>query len=699
MSDIATRAYLRRQVMLAAAGRWQDRRDERASNTRTVDASGPGAADSAMRQTRYQARSAMFARARTLRSQGQLPVFIERKIGPTLDFLPSAPTDAARTAGRPVARIVTSVDPSRVAEGFASGFLISPLLLLTNHHVFPTKASAFGTGANFLHDFDGQGVKVGITFAVKPDTFYFSDEALDFAIVAIDAKAVTGEAIEDLGILGLSEATSKILLGQGVNLVEYPDGGQKQYVTQNNHLIDILNDGFLHYESDTLEGSSGCPAFSEQWELVALHHAAIPEVRDGKIMCTSGEEWMDGMPEDTIHWVANEGIRISAIIASLNAARLDDPAQAKILKDLLSTTTDPADEISRLITNGRAPEALPLANPPPDGVMTSMGTMMNFTGPVTIHVYAPSGAAAGPQGGSAPVAPALEKALRFDPNYDDREGYNPNFLGNGIVVPAPAAGVARSGEMYTENGAVVVLNYHHYSLAMNRDRRLQMWSAVNVDYDPNMRQTSGRAFFGTDRWIPDPRIPAAIQIMDPDFYGPAGQVDRGHIVRREDSAWGGTPEATEFANSDTFHWTNCTPQHAAFNRERPPSKQYGDTKGLWGGFEAYVQQQLQHGGDTKACILAGPMLLADDPTANFGTGSIQYPVKFWKVVAVSVSDPQGGRSLRTYGFILSQADVVDKFGIEFAVGQYGRYQQPLAEIAIQAGIVFDKLLLDADTHA
>jgi len=696
MADISRMADRRRNVMLAAATRWQRQAATRTEAAHTISAEGPGAADSAARQARFVARESLFTQAALLRKQGNLPVFLERKIGPTLDFLDSAPTEAARKAGRPVARIVTSIDPSREAQGFATGFLISPTLLMTNWHVFPDAGSATGTGANFLHDFDGQGIEIGVTFAICADTFFVADEQLDFAIVAIDPLPVAGVGAAhsgDLGLLGLSGSTSKILVGMGIDLVEYPDGGGKKFVTRNNRLVDILDDGFLHYESDTLEGSSGSPAFSEQWELVALHHAGIPEVKDGKIVAVGGGFWQDGMPDDQIHWIANEGVRISAIVASLSAMKLADVGQAAILKELLATMTDPTDEITKLISGPPAQESL-LAQDGGStsltfGATTDMATNMTFTGPVTINVYAgtPLGAEAAAR---APIAVAVEKSLRFDPDYDDREGYDPGFLGDGMAVPPPTA-PERDAEMYKEDGAVVVLRYHHYSLAMNKARRLQMWSAVNVDYDPAVRSVKGRQSFGTDRWIGDPRIPAAVQIMDPDFYGPAGQIDRGHIVRREDNAWGATPEALEFANSDTFHWTNCTPQHAAFNRASPPSKQYGETKGLWGGFESYIQQQLLHG-DTKACILAGPMLLEDDPKADFGSGMIQYPIVFWKVVVVAEAGTR-----KAYGFVLSQKDVVDKFGIEFAVGQYGRYQKTLAEIEVQAGIKFDPILHDADT--
>ena len=108
-------------------------------------------------------------------------------------------------------------------------------------------------------------------------------------------------------------------------------------------------------------------------------------------------------------------------------------------------------------------------------------------------------------------------------------------------------------------GAPLVLRYHHFELVMSASRRLQLWSAANVDYDPARKSRRGRNDFGQDRWVPDPRIPASAQILDAEFYRPAGNIDRGHMVRREDNAWGDSEREIEFANSDTFHWTNCTP--------------------------------------------------------------------------------------------------------------------------------------------
>ncbi|MGX5831997.1 hypothetical protein [Mesorhizobium sp. 43Arga] len=78
---------------------------------------------------------------------------------------------------------------------------------------------------------------------------------------------------------------------------------------------------------------------------------------------------------------------------------------------------------------------------------------------------------------------------------------------------------------------------------------------------------------------------------------------------------------------------------------------------------------------------------------------MQYPLVFWKVVAVSARDINGRRSLRTYAFRLSQKDVVDRFGVEFAPGEYARYQVAPSAISEETGVIFDDVLLRADTHA
>ena len=56
---------------------------------------------------------------------------------------------------------------------------------------------------------------------------------------------------------------------------------------------------------------------NDQWEVVALHHSGVPETRDGKWVNIDGGIWKEEEGEERVHWIANEGIRISAIVADL----------------------------------------------------------------------------------------------------------------------------------------------------------------------------------------------------------------------------------------------------------------------------------------------------------------------------------------------------------------------------------------------
>jgi endonuclease G len=343
------------------------------------------------------------------------------------------------------------------------------------------------------------------------------------------------------------------------------------------------------------------------------------------------------------------------------------------------------DEVKQLLGQSSSPADVGAASPL---TISSGDRQMIFTGPVTVIV--------GNDGESTDTAgPAFERTIQFDPDYHDRQGYQPDFLGDGVNVPLPSIANARAAEMLMKDGVPQVLDYHHYSLAMNAKRRLTMWTAANVDYSPDRRKTGGRAGFGSDKWVFDPRIPKEIQ-LGAEFYDPAKQSDRGHIVRRQDSAWGDTAEEVEFANSDTFHWTNCTPQHAAFNRAAAPTK-YHLKEGLWGGFEVYTQSQLQHG-DTRACIFAGPILASDDPEVDVGHGPVKIPNRFWKVVVVKGADA-GKPSLQAYGFILDQIELIERFGIEFSPGRFSRYRAALKDISAASGVEFDKLVLAAEVAA
>src|SRR5262249_32970582 len=148
----------------------------------------------------------------------------------------------------------------------------------------------------------------------------------------------------------------------------------------------------------------------------------------------------------------------------------------------------------------------------------------------------------------------------------------------GVTVPLPElttkameADTAQVRPDARTNKDPYELAYYHYSVYMNKKRRTAWFSAANVDGDnrPNIGTRSG------GRWYRDPSIPKAEQLGQEAFE--AGS-DRGHLTRREDTAWGEDVDSALAANNDTFHFTNCSLQASHFNRG----------KDRWQGLEQYL---------------------------------------------------------------------------------------------------------------
>ncbi len=111
------------------------------------------------------------------------PQFLERIIGETKDFLRIEFLERAVVACRSVCRLVTRVSPGRVKLG--TGFMVSPRLLMTNHHVLRNGEEAALTLAEFDYQIRA-GAQLPIhRFTLEPKAFFLNDKDLDFALVAI----------------------------------------------------------------------------------------------------------------------------------------------------------------------------------------------------------------------------------------------------------------------------------------------------------------------------------------------------------------------------------------------------------------------------------------------------------------------------------------------------------------------------------
>lgn len=261
------------------------------------------------------------------------------------------------------------------------------------------------------------------------------------------------------------------------------------------------------------------------------------------------------------------------------------------------------------------------------------------------------------------------------PLLEDRVGYvADDFLGAGISVPAPRplddADEVLTARTDSDAGVDVhELTYHHFSSWMHAERKLPLVTAANIDgeFAKGVKRKN-------DRWFLDDRIPHDAQVGE-ELYS-HNALDRGHLVRRLDPAWGDLAAA---AVVDTFHFTNCAPQHEALNRRE------------WLALEDHILESAKTHG-FKACVFTGPKFTDDDPTYR----GVKLPQAFWKIV-VTLREPDGPGeepTLGSSGYILSQEELIAD--LEFAFGAFRTFQVPVDRIRKLALLDIDQALLDAD---
>ena len=268
--------------------------------------------------------------------------------------------------------------------------------------------------------------------------------------------------------------------------------------------------------------------------------------------------------------------------------------------------------------------------------------------------------------------PTLE-AVVPDPDYANRKGYDADFLGSGPhSVPLPVLPddlVAQASvNSLPSAGPDYVIPYNHFSVVVNGPRRIAFFTAVNVDGASSMRLKREK-----DRWFVDPRIPAEEQTDESVYKN--NPLDRGHLVRRLDPAWGTSREEAKLCNDDTFHFTNCSPQHEDFNQNQT----------TWAGLEDYVLENADNL-NFRVTVFTGPVFEANDDQF----AGVQLPREFWKVVAMV----KESGDLSATAYLLSQAELIAGLEVmpeEFSYGAYRTYQVPVRKIEERTRVSFGTL--------
>ncbi|KOV98959.1 peptidase [Streptomyces sp. NRRL B-1140] len=260
-------------------------------------------------------------------------------------------------AGATVARITRRRDGRELPHG--TGFLVSPRLLMTNHHVLPDESFARTCFAEFNAQVTADNLPdTVVRMELDPQTFFAADRRLDFALVALAPTADGPAPGEVFGWNRLSVQTGKLVLGEKVNIIGHPSGRLKEIALRDNAVLVRLDD-FVHYTTDTEPGNSGSPVFNDQWEVVALHHSGVPKKDDqGRVLRKDGRPWQQGDGDDAIEWIANEGVRISSILRHLAGLDLG-PGRRALLAEM-----GPDAGLDQTLTTASALSAAAPAAPP-----------------------------------------------------------------------------------------------------------------------------------------------------------------------------------------------------------------------------------------------------------------------------------------------------------------------------------------------
>ena len=229
------------------------------------------------------------------------PDELEKITGARSTLLPISFLEVGISRSRAVARVELSGGES------GSGFLIAEDLLLTNHHVLSDEAAARGAKVQFNYQKTVRGLDD------KP-TEYRTDPAAGFAT----SPMVGGD---DWTVVCLPDRPGtrwgtiplvpiEISVGDHVNIIQHPGGGDKQIALYHNTVIAAAN-GLVQYLTDTLPGSSGSPVFNDSWDVVALHHSGgwIPDPAARRRLLPFKRKYY-----------RNEGIDIRRVIDGLDKA-------------------------------------------------------------------------------------------------------------------------------------------------------------------------------------------------------------------------------------------------------------------------------------------------------------------------------------------------------------------------------------------
>lgn len=526
-----------------------------------------------------------------------------------------------------------------------TAFLVGPNLLMTNRHVAELFADGVGKGvATFRPGSTAQMNFVEEEHRTVPERYPVASVALihpywDMALLRIDdlppglaplTLSTTEQSGDPGDVVVIGFPALNLRLDRAVQDEVFGGVYNVKRLLPGKWLARGKVDSFgktvnaRTHDSSTLGGNSGSAVISvDTGQVVGLHFG-------GAYLVTNYAVPVDDLAQDSR--LVDAGLGFATAPAPIDGP-WDRYWTAVEPRESVQAPAPPPAPADRTISVSQATAA---------SMTAAADGRVSLTVPLTITVSL--GDAAAPVATLATEAPQPTAAWH-DEDYSDRKGYDPAFLG--IPIPFPAA--RDPSLLATLADGNTTIPYAHFSIAMHAKRRLAMMTASNVRDDPAARKPDPHGSYsrddlggGSDHWFPDPRLRGTEQLPDRFLTYDRQSFDKGHIVGRDDIAWGLTDLELRTANGDSFHATNCSPQVKGFNRAM------GKTS--WGDLERAILKQAI---DQKLSIFAGPVLKADDPvfdgTGDGGALKLRIPRAFWKVIVAP-----DGAGLAAYAFLLEQ---------------------------------------------
>jgi len=657
----------------------------------------------------------------------QLEAIIDEDLRPVIDIVKGKfqsthylwtqlSTDAAirgriESSMRSIGRIELPGHP-RLPYG-GTGFIVGEGLIMTNRHV----AEIFATGVGTRSLRFKPGARAGIDFVRELNQSRrenFSVERVVMVHPYWDMAILAVNGISSRDSLKLSLKDARDMDGHDIAVIGYPafDPRNPEDIQQNlfsGHFgVKRLQPGEIRggmktssfgklvpaatHDCSTLGGNSGSALLDlSTGAVLGLHFGgsfheqnyAVPTFelsRDSRVS-QAGVQFQGSPVSDATDWAQWWSRADTGEMVPLGVPEEGDASDTQSVTRVVSS----APSVASVDSSGRLRVEIPIV------VTVSVGNARTATTAAAREDVMESAAEDSLEAMAEPA---------HDTNYSNRRGYDPDFLSSpdselgAVSVPMPTAADAKV--LAKTKSGQDVLHYQNFSIRMHAKRRLALITASNVTTEPKLRRPesgkdytrkglSGLGKNDIEKWFGDSRLADEFQIPDVFFTKDRKAFDKGHIVRRDDVAWGKTYAALRRGNGDSYHVTNCSPQVAGFNQSAK-----GDAN--WGDLENNV---LSEAASERLCVFAGPMLDSKDRVFHgVGAGGkalrTRIPSRFWKVIVARV--PEG---IASFGFVLEQ-DLND-VEFEFVPDEdFVPVMHTIADIAKLTGVKFDQSVLDAD---